>query len=50
MEEKLGNICQQYFPACTMYVYLFCYKHLTSLVHFTILEADHTANRRSVGC
>jgi len=34
----------------TMYVYLFCYKYLTRLVvHFTILEADHTAKRRSVG-
>lgn len=50
MEEKSGNICLQYFPASTMYVYLFCYKHLTSLVvHFTILEADHPANCRTVG-
>jgi hypothetical protein len=52
MEEKLGNTCLQYFPASTMYVYLFCYKYecLASLVvHFMILEADHTAKRRSVG-
>jgi hypothetical protein len=49
MEEKLGNTCLQYFPMCTMYVYLFCYKYLTSVVHFMILEAYHTAKRRSVG-
>jgi len=50
MEEKLGNTCLQYFPASTMYVYLFRYKYLTSLVvYFMILEVDHTAKRRSVG-
>jgi len=51
MEEKSGNTCLQYFPASTMYVYLFCYKYLTSLVvHFIILEVDRTAKCRSVGC
>jgi hypothetical protein len=50
MEEKLENTCLQYFPASTMYVYLFCYKYLTNLVvHLMTLEVDHTAKRRSVG-